>query len=264
MQPEPNKSNSEPQQMDSESIDPVEIPPTVYSQIEALRQSGVANMITEVRAGLRRFEFIEAAEWIEANPGRYAEAIHTGYKASNPDAVDEIDPELLAKSTSKDSSTSERDDASTDREQRLLNHLEGKRHLSEQAETYYSSGTWRDTAPLSENDLELVDLFDRGVGFENCQCYRNALMTVATFGDTHDIVYVEGYVMADALHAPIDHAWIELDGKVVEITFPDGPHPGSNAVYLGVEFSVDAVKSKVFDEKVAEPLTDNGYSEALQ
>ncbi|WP_435317638.1 hypothetical protein [Haloarchaeobius sp. TZWSO28] len=241
----------------------VQVPPTVYAQLEALRQSGVVNMFTEVRAGLRRFEFTEAHDWIEANPETYADGFHNGFVPTDPEAVEEIDPDKLAEMVSDEPRLTRRDDASTHHERHILDHLESKLRFSEQAETYYSTGTWRETAPLTYEELKLAELFDEGVDCQNQQCYRNALLTAATFGEQYDVVYVEGYTMTDSLVTPIDHAWVEIEGKVLELTFPDGPQPETDAAYLGVEFSLDKVKSKVFDEKVAEPIASESFSSRL-
>jgi hypothetical protein len=238
----------------------VRVPPTVYAQLEALRKSGVANMFTEVRAGLRRFEFTEAHDWIGANPEAYADALQKGFVPTDPDAVEEIDPDVLRDSISDEPRQTRSDDASTHHERHVLDYLRGIRRLSEQAETYYSTGAWGETSPLTDEEFQLTELFDKGVGCQQQECYRNALLTVATFGEQYDIVYVEGYVMSDRLTTPIAHAWVEIEGKVLELTFPEGPQPETNAAYLGVEFSHDEVRSKVFEEKMVGPIASESYS----
>lgn len=241
----------------------VRVPPTVYGQLEALRQSGVANMFTEVRAGLRRFDFTEAHDWIASNPETYADGLHNGFAPTDPDAVEEIDPDMLRDLISDESSETRRDDASTQHERHILDHLESKRRLSEQAETYYSTGEWRETTSLTDEELELAELFDKGVNCQHQECYRNALLSAASFGEQYDVVYVEGFTMTEELVTPIAHAWVELGGKVVELTFPDGPQPNPDAAYLGVEFPLDEVKSKVFEEGTAEPLVSESLNESL-
>lgn len=120
-------------------------------------------MFTEVCAGLRRFEFTEANDWIEANPETYVDGFRNGFVPTDPDAVEEIDPDVLRDLVSDESRQTRRDDASTHHERHILDHLESKRRLSEQAETYYSTGTWRETAPLTDKELQLAELFDEGV-----------------------------------------------------------------------------------------------------
>jgi len=251
----PNKKqqDSSPHSRSSEST---RVPPTVYAQLEALRKSGVVNMHSEVHAGLGAFGFEEARRWLETNPELYCQGLTKGFKPTDPDAVETIDPEALADAVPDKQSTFTRGDASTPNEQYLLDHLASLRRFSAEADTYYVDGSWRKTAVLTNAERELAEQFDVAADCEPRRCYRNALTTAAIFGDTHDLGYVEGYVMTSSFASPIAHAWVELNGKVVELTFPEGPTPPSDAAYLGVEFTLDDVKAKIFDEGIAEPLVD--------
>lgn len=74
---------------------------------------------------------------------------------------------------------------------------------------------------------------------------------------------MEGYTRTEQLVTPIAHAWVELGGKVLELTFPDGPQSDTDAAYLGVEFPLDNVKSKVFEEGIAEPIASESHSNRL-
>lgn len=234
----------------------IHVPPTVFAQLEALRKSGVVNRYSEVHAGLEHFGFEEARQWLETNPEMYLEGFTQGFVPTEPDNVEEIDPDELADSVADELPTPTRADATTSNEQYLLDHLQSLRRFSERAETYYADGSWRETAPLTDEELELADLFEVAADSEPQQCYRNALLTAATFGESHDVAYVEGYVMANSFNSPIEHAWVELNGKVVELTFPEGPVPEDDATYLGIEFPVEDVKAKIFDEGIAEPVID--------
>ncbi|MFC6722850.1 hypothetical protein ACFQE1_00195 [Halobium palmae] len=251
----PNR-NQQKRNPKTESSGTIAIPPQVYAQVEALRQSGIVNMVTEVHAGLNHFDFIEARQWLESNPERYLKGINRGFKPTDANAVEEMDPHVLADSIPDQRPPSSRGDATTFHEKRLLDHLESLRRFDTEANTYYEDGSWRETAPLTEEELELADLFDIAADCEPRQCYRNALLTAATFGESHDLQYVEGYVMANSFTSPIKHAWVELNEKVVELTFPEGPVPESNAVYLGIEFPVEDVIAKIYNEGVAEPLVE--------
>lgn len=234
----------------------VRVPPTVFAQLEALRKSGIVNMYTEVHAGLDHAGFEEARRWLESNPERYAEGFKRGFSPTDPDAVEEIDPDPLSESVPDEPPTPKRTDAGTRNEQYLLDHLQSLRRFSERAEEYYANGNWQNTAPLTDEELDLVNRFDAAADCQPQQCYRNALLTAATFGESHDVMYIEGYVKPNSFSTPIEHAWVELNGKVVELTFPDGPQTGANATYLGVEFPVADVKVKILDEGIAEPLVD--------
>lgn len=47
------------------------VPNTVYSQLEATRESGAVNMLTEIHSGLDQLGFDEALDWVDANYESY-------------------------------------------------------------------------------------------------------------------------------------------------------------------------------------------------
>ena len=64
--------------------EPLEIPPEVYRQLEALRESGAVNMLTEVHSGLRQCGFDEALEWVDENYEQYIEhAMRGGFEPAD-------------------------------------------------------------------------------------------------------------------------------------------------------------------------------------
>jgi len=249
--PHREQQDSNPRDSPSSSV---RVPPTVYAQFEALRKSGIVNMYTEVHAGLSHFEFDEARQWLESNPDRYQQGFNHGFDPTDSDAVDPIDPQGLIDSLPDEQPSCTRDDATCRAEERLLDHLESLRRFSEEADAYYRDGSCREVAPLTDKELEFTEEFDVTLDCQPQQCYRNALLAAGTYGQSHDIVYVEGYVIPRSFETPVAHAWVELDGKVVELTFPEGPEPHPNAAYLGVEFSAEAAREKILEDGVAEPL----------
>lgn len=61
--------------------EPLEIPTEVYHQLEATRESGHFNMLTEIEWGLRQLEFHEALEWVKDNKKEYiGHAMSGGFK----------------------------------------------------------------------------------------------------------------------------------------------------------------------------------------
>jgi len=61
--------------------EPLEVPPEVYDQLEATRESGVVNMITEIDQGLDELGFDEALEWVDENRQAYHEhALEGGFE----------------------------------------------------------------------------------------------------------------------------------------------------------------------------------------
>jgi len=62
----------------NDNSDAVEVPQTVYQQLETLRTSGNVNMFTEIKAGLRRFGLDEAHEWVDNNREKYRDGFMGG------------------------------------------------------------------------------------------------------------------------------------------------------------------------------------------
>lgn len=62
----------------TDESEPLTVPAEVYRQLEALRESGAVNMLTEVDSGLRELEFDEAVEWVENNREAYYEYAMSG------------------------------------------------------------------------------------------------------------------------------------------------------------------------------------------
>lgn len=58
--------------------EPLIVPDEVYRQLEATRESGKVNMLTEIEWGLRQFGFQEALDWVKANEQDYIEHAMSG------------------------------------------------------------------------------------------------------------------------------------------------------------------------------------------
>lgn len=84
------------------------------------------------------------------------------------------------------------------------------------------------------------------------QCYANAQQAVAAIDGFYNLTYFEGYVLVDTM--VLAHAWVELDEKIVELTFPEGPEPDMEHTYLGKAFSTEDVRRQAFNEEMANPL----------
>lgn len=57
---------------------PLAVPPEVYGQLEALRESGGYNMLTEIERGLDEMGMDEAGEWFRDNKQEYFESALKG------------------------------------------------------------------------------------------------------------------------------------------------------------------------------------------
>lgn len=230
----------------------VHIPPSAYAQLEALRASGVVNMATEVIEGLDYFEFDEARAWIQSNPEKYVHSLSVGLTTTDPGSVPEIDPADL-RSAVQTPDLERRKDASTVGEQRILDYLWGVRGVSGEAVEYYRDGSLRNTGRLSDSQRELALAISETITPLPNRAYRNALVAVASLGDKYPLTYAEGYVLRDKGRSPIAHAWVESEGDVLEVTFPEGPETSDEDVYFGKPFSLKAVR-QTLAKQAAEPI----------
>jgi len=54
---------------------------------------------------------------------------------------------------------------------------------------------------------------------EKKHCFRNCLLLQTTFGE--DWLYCEGYAAPHNLSFPVEHAWLEVAGEIVDPTWAD-------------------------------------------
>lgn len=116
-----------------------------------------------------------------------------------------------------------------------------------------------ESAPLSRRETSWTTLFGWRE-HQTQQCYRNAQVTAMTtvIPWDMDIYYVEGYVLPGAdFPLPIEHAWLSLNGKVIDTTLR---HPGGRGrrifgaipegwEYFGVEIDIERCQH-ILDHRV--------------
>ncbi len=116
--------------------------------------------------------------------------------------------------------------------------------------------------------------------FESKQCFHNAMMlTVLDSQMEGRIEYVEGYCFSGMI--PVHHAWIELDGKLVDLTrslrpeavqeFFDGIAPQADLrdrvlgvipegwEYLGVKVESDEIATYVWEHEETNSIITNHH-----
>lgn len=228
------------------------VPSRVYAELEALRTSGAVDMVTELRAGLEYFGFNTTRSWIEQHPFQYARGIERGFRPTNPDTVPDVELEDIPEPDP--GARGERTDATTANQAYILEHLENIRHLLPRAQTYYREGSWRETVALTAAERRLIEQFEDTLRYQPRHAYHNSYLTLLAFADDYPITFFEGYVQTDWLNSPLEHAWFELDGKVIDVTLPGGPEPAHSAAYLGVEYDANALKHQFVTENTVEPL----------
>ena len=141
-------------------------------------------------------------------------------------------------------------------ENTLWAHLQSLGEFDKEAVEYREQATRRETGDLSADQKSLVEKMDSDIGFETKQCYRNTQLAISFYGGqtTHDIQYVEGYVISNDVPIPVQHAWIELDGTVAEITLPKARIQSERWVYVGMPFENSVVREAINNRGAASPL----------
>lgn len=105
--------------------------------------------------------------------------------------------------------------------------------------------------------------------FPQKQCFANAQRVVLdlTFHGAPDgipVQYAEGFVLCHDLPLPIHHAWLDVGGKVVDLTLRTRAGRGLRAVgtfkdvdYFGATFGVNEVRAFVVATKCYGSLLDD-------
>ncbi len=91
-------------------------------------------------------------------------------------------------------------------------------------------GRAADNAPLQEQEQALLTAVDWEV-FKPRRCYYNALMLMLDLGEPPGLIYFEG--LAQSYILPTNHAWLELNGKVIDPTWGRRECPPQHPI-LGV------------------------------
>ena len=113
----------------------------------------------------------------------------------------------------------------------------------------YKNGRYFESQKLTDVEQKYVKQISRG-NYPIKQCYRNSQIVALTTRPTDiTLQYVEGFVDA-GLGLPISHAWLSVNGKVVDLTLRiknesykrvHGVIP-DNYEYYGVEMNTDECK----------------------
>lgn len=135
------------------------------------------------------------------------------------------------------------------------------------------------SAALDEVESKILSNAARGFKGQVKKCYQNAQKLVLR-DKSNTLTYVEGYAMMPLCPFPLEHGWVELNGKVIDPTWPlETCHSGALSghpvgilpegwAYYGVRFSRGSVVerhkrygehwSHIFDWSHRLPLLSNG------
>ena len=128
-----------------------------------------------------------------------------------------------------------------DRKERLLNQAQDRAHRSPHVERYLENGSWR-TVKNTDTIRSVADQLYDGITPNPRECYRNTIVALNALEDLDRLRYIEGMALPKQGGRAIAHAWLELDGSVIELTWPwHAPIPPSETVYYGVPVDTDEV-----------------------
>lgn len=95
--------------------------------------------------------------------------------------------------------------------------------------------------------------------FEAQHCFGNAQRLIAKdMGET--LKYYEGFAVIDLVNDLTHHAWVSINGKVVDLTWRTAfkkTSPGARASYFGVDIPYLDVLRNIFRFHQHRPLMDN-------
>lgn len=94
---------------------------------------------------------------------------------------------------------------------------------------------------LSGDSRVLAEEIAESVDQHATLCYRTAQHAAIEYQDNDRVEYAEGVVLPKQASHAVRHAWIEVDGNVVELTWPWHDLDGSNAVYQGTTIPTNVV-----------------------
>lgn len=126
-------------------------------------------------------------------------------------------------------------------EQRLREHLNQRKGADPAAKVCLEKGALRNTSPLAEVEYDKVEQLIDQVEPVPKYCFRNSQCGILCLRDD-SLAYVEGFTMSQEVPFPVQHAWVEVNGKVAEITIPHLSVSPNDAVYFGVEYGLEMLK----------------------
>jgi len=76
-------------------------------------------------------------------------------------------------------------------------------------------------------------------------CYYNAQFMAI---ENEELKYYEGWGTTEKVGIPVEHAFNVVDGRVIDISWPDGVE------YFGIEVPVEFAREEMLKEKTAHPI----------
>lgn len=103
-------------------------------------------------------------------------------------------------------------------------------------------GSFRTVGTLSSGQERFVTKLLGNSAQRPGQCYESAITALTDHLDSLRVAYIEGVALPKYGGSIQEHAWIEVDGLVVEPTWPwHRPTPPTDAIYFGIELDAQDV-----------------------
>lgn len=117
-------------------------------------------------------------------------------------------------------------------------------HYSGLEDLLLQEGNRMQTGPLTIDENQfMIDSFSSFMfNVEVKQCYANCQQALTSIRSTDKFIvkYVEGYALKRDIGIPLQHAWLTVNDKVMDITWNRetfGVSERSNTIYYGVEIN---------------------------
>jgi hypothetical protein len=81
-------------------------------------------------------------------------------------------------------------------------------------------------------------------------CYSNAHRLASEYADDDRVEYAEGLAMPETLGQVTRHAWLLIDGRVAEVTWPGHFSPDQHGTYMGTTIPIAEVE-QIRDRRMA-------------
>lgn len=121
-------------------------------------------------------------------------------------------------------------------------------HVNERWSFLNEYGSWGDTEQpdwVAEIGTDLVSTVDPEAG----ECYKNSFEAVLDSNHA-EVEYVEGLAFVRGSVDPTKHAWVEVDGSVIELTWghrTELPTPPAKSAYYGYTIPSEELTQLAFE-----------------
>lgn len=116
---------------------------------------------------------------------------------------------------------------------------------------FIKNGNWRSKNPSKKIVKKAENLIIDSEHRNTQSCYKMAFLCCMglrskTDIDNDRISYCEGISISKYGCLPSQHAWVEVDNEVIEVTWPwSGPYPSKSSLYYGFEIKWNKVNEKM-------------------